>query len=300
MTDTKIALLPDRGVVSIEGDDAERLLQGFLTNDMQLLASQPAIHAAFCSPQGKILFDLFVVKTPTGFCLETGRDQTAALVDRINHFKLRAKAEAKDVSSDYTVAAIWGGPYEPHGRGKQPLWFADPRLPDMGYRELVTIGSDWALAGEEADSATPGDYHAHRIALGVPEGGKDYTLGDTYPHEALLDQLNGVSFKKGCFVGQEVVARMQHRGTTRKRVVPIIAKGDELPAPGTEVTAGSIEIGKLGSVSDGRGLALLRLDRAVELGEKGETLSAGTVPVAIEIPSWASFSLEAKAASPQV
>jgi folate-binding protein YgfZ len=296
MTQTKIALLPDRGVVSIEGDDAEKLLQGFLTNDMKLLADQSAIYSAFCTPQGKILFDLFVVKTPTGFILETGRDQTTALVNRMEQFKLRAKADIKDVSSDYSVAAIWGGPYEPHGRGKQPIWFADPRLPEMGYRELVTIGSDWALAGDAADSATSDDYHAHRIALGVPEGGKDYVLGDTFPHEALFDQLNGVSFKKGCFVGQEVVARMQHRGLTRKRIVPVV--GDAaLPEPGTQVLAGTVEIGKLGSVANGRGLALLRLDRAAEFAQKGTALEAGTVPVHIELPSWATFPLEPKAAT---
>jgi hypothetical protein len=296
MTETKIALLPDRGVVSVEGEDAEKLLQGFVTNDMKLLASQPAIHSALCSPQGKIQFDLFVVKTPTGFCLETGRDQTTALVERMEYYKLRAKATIRDVSSDYTVAAIWGGPYEPRGRGKQPICFPDPRQPEMGYRELVTIGSDWALAGDAADSATADDYHAHRIALGVPEGGKDYVLGDTFPHEALLDQLNGVSFKKGCFVGQEVVARMQHRSTTRKRVVPVVGE-TPLPESGAPIMAGGVEIGRLGSVAGTRGLALIRLDRAAEFAGKGVPLQAGTVPVEIEIPSWASFSLSPKAAA---
>jgi tRNA-modifying protein YgfZ len=296
MTETKIALLPDRGAVSVEGEDAEKLLQGFLTNDMKLLADQSAIYSALCTPQGKILFDFFVVKTPTGFILETGRDQAQALVDRMEHFKLRAKADIRDVSSDYTVAAIWGGPYEPRGRGKQPIWFADPRLPEMGYRELVTIGSDWALAGDAADSATPDEYHAHRIALGVPEAGKDYALGDTFPHEALLDQLNGVSFKKGCFVGQEVVARMQYRSITRKRVVPVVGE-TTLPEPGAQVMAGTVEIGRLGSVEDGRGLALLRLDRAAEFKDKGVPLQIGTVPVHIELPSWATFPLEPKSAA---
>jgi tRNA-modifying protein YgfZ len=165
----------------------------------------------------------------------------------------------------------------------------------MGFRELMTIGSDWALAGEDADCATQEEYHAHRIALGVPEGGKDYAFGDTYPHEALLDQLHGVSFTKGCFIGQEVVARMQHRGTARKRVVPVVAQ-THLPAPGAAVMAGSVEIGRLGSVADGRGLALLRLDRAAEMTEKGEALLAETVPVHIELPSWAQFPLVPKAA----
>lgn len=296
MTETKIALLPDRGVVCVEGEDAEKLLQGGLTNDLALLGSQSAIYSGLCSPQGKLLFDFFVVKTPDGFCLETARDQTAALAERLSRYKLRAKADIRDASQDYSVAAAWGGPYEPRGRGKQPLCFADPRLPQMGYRELMTIGSDWALAGEAADSAIEDDYHAHRIALGVPEGGRDYPLGDTFPHEALLDQLNGVSFKKGCFVGQEVVARMQYRTTVRKRVVPVVGES-ELPASGTPIVAGPVQIGTLGSVAGQKGLALLRLDRAAEFTEKGETLCAGTVPVRIVLPEWATFSIETKTSS---
>ncbi len=296
MAKAKIALLTDRGVVTVKGEDAEKLIQGVISNDMKLLATQTALHTGVLSPQGKILFDVFVVKTPDGYCLETARESTAGLVDHFQHYKLRAKADVVDESQNYVVAAIWGGPYEPHGRGKQPIWFADPRLPAMGFRELMTIGSDWALAGEEADSASAEEYHAHRIALGVPEGGKDYAFGDTYPHEALFDQLNGVSFKKGCFIGQEVVARMQHRGTARKRVVPVVGDAT-LPAPGAPVVAGSVEIGRLGSVADGRGLALLRLDRAAEMNEKGEELRADTVPVHIELPAWAQFPLVPKAVS---
>jgi hypothetical protein len=292
MTDTKIALLPDRGVVCVKGNDAEKLLQGIITNDMALLATQTALFAGLLSPQGKILFDFFVVKTPEGYCLETARQNTGELADRIARYRLRADAEVEDVSSDYTTAAIWGGPYEPHGRGKQPVYYRDPRLPGMGYREMVTIGSDWALAGDAADSATPDDYHAHRVGLGVPEGGRDYAYGDTFPHEALFDQLSGVSFEKGCFVGQELVARMQHRGTARKRVVPLVAEA-ALPEPGAEIRASGTGIGTLGSVAGTRGLALVRLDRASEAAAKGETLYAGSVPVRIDIPEWASFSLEA-------
>jgi folate-binding protein YgfZ len=291
MAETKIALLPDRGVVTVTGADAEKLLQGVITNDMSVLASQPALHAGLLSPQGKILFDFFVVKTPEGFCLETARESTGALADRLRAYKLRADAEIADASADYSVAAAWGGPYAPQGRGKKPVYFADPRLPEMGFRELMTMRSDWALAGESADSATADEYHAHRIARGVPEAGKDFPLGDTYPHEALYDQLNGVSFAKGCYVGQEVVSRMQHRATARKRVVPVVAKG-ALPPPGTPVLAGSVEIGRLGSTSGTTGLALLRLDRAAEAKQKGEGLTAGDVELEIKLPAWARFSLE--------
>jgi len=293
MTDTRIALLPDRGVVTVMGEDAEKLLQGVITNDMALLGAQPAIHAGLLTPQGKILFDFFVVKAHGGFCLETARDKTAALSERLSLYKLRVKAEIEDASADYTVAALWGGPYELRHGGKPPLWFADPRLPDMGFRELVTMRTDWALGGEDANTATQDDYHAHRIALGVPDGGKDYAFGDTFPHEALFDQLHGVSFQKGCYVGQEVVSRMANRGTARRRVVPIVGEST-LPASGTDIVAGGVTIGTLGSTSATRGLALLRLDRAAEMGGRGAGLFAGEVPVRIELPKWAHFGPSAK------
>jgi tRNA-modifying protein YgfZ len=290
MADTRIALLPDRGVVSVTGEDAEKLLQGVITNDMGLLATQTALHAGLLTPQGKILFDFFVVRTPDGFLLDTLRNQAQALAARLAMYKLRAKADIRDASSDYTVAAIWGGPYAPRGHGVAPLLFTDPRLAAMGSRELVTIGSDWALANAEADSATQDEYHAHRVELGIPEGGKDYAFGDAFPHEALFDQLNGVSFTKGCYVGQEVVSRMQNRGSARKRVVPIVGEAP-LPKPGTAITAAGVEIGALGSAAGTRGLALLRLDRAAEFTDRGETLRMVDIPVRIALPSWATFSL---------
>jgi folate-binding protein YgfZ len=126
----------------------------------------------------------------------------------------------------------------------------------------------------------------------VPEEGRDYALGDAFPHEALFDQLNGVSFSKGCYVGQEVVSRMQNRGTARRRIVPVVAES-ALPAPGTPITAGGVEIGTLGSVAGARGLAVMRLDRAAEFKAKGEQLRAGNVVISIALPSWATFSLTA-------
>jgi folate-binding protein YgfZ len=295
MAETRIALLPDRGVVSVTGEDARKLLQGVLTNDMDLLDTQAALHAGLLSPQGKILFDFFVVSCPDGFCLETARSKAAELAERLKMYKLRARAEIRDASADYTVAAIWaGGDEPPQPLGDAPLRFADPRLPALGYRELTTLRSDWALGGENAKSATQDDYHAHRIGLGVPEGGKDYAFGDAFPHEALFDQLNGVSFEKGCYVGQEVVSRMQNRGTARRRIVPVV--GDTALPDGAAITAGGVDIGTLGSIAGTRGLAAIRLDRAAELQAKGEELRAGDVAVRIDLPAWARFAVEAKPA----
>lgn len=297
MASRKLALLPDRGAVTITGEDARKYLQGVMTNDINFIDQQPALHAAMLSPQGKILFDFFIVPIGDGFILETARDKAAELAQRLKMYKLRFKVEVEDASPNYTVAAIWGGTFEPHGEGKQPLWFADPRHPDLGYRELATLRSDWALGGEDCDSATQEEYHAHRIGLGVPEGGKDYAFGDTFVHEALFDQLHGVSFKKGCYVGQEIVARMQNRNMARKRIVPIVAE-TELPPSGAPIMAGEVQIGTLGSTAGNRGLAPVRIDRVAEFEEKGIPLRAGDTEVHIELPPWATFTLAAKPAGP--
>jgi folate-binding protein YgfZ len=148
------------------------------------------------------------------------------------------------------------------------------------------------LASADAERAPAPDYHAHRVGLGVPEGGRDFVFGDTFPHEALLDQLHGVSFSKGCFVGQEVVSRMQHRTTVRKRVVPVVADVP-LPAGPIPVLAGDVEIGRLGSVADARGLALLKLDRVAEARRDGTAITTGGIPVTVEVPPFATFEIGA-------
>lgn len=290
----KSAFLPDRGVVSIVGSDAQAFLQGIITNDMDLLAAQQAIYAGLLTPQGKILFDFFVIKTEDGYLLEAPRNQISMLIQRLNLYKLRSKAEITDCSAEYTVTAIWGDGTDAMPKDGSVVAFLDPRLPELGFRLLLTLENDRIPAEIAADPATREDYDAHRIALGVPEGGKDYEFGDAFPHEALFDQLNGVSFSKGCFVGQEVVSRMQHRGTARKRIVPVVADG-YLPDPGSEVRAGTAAIGTLASTSGNRALALLRIDRAAEAASKGEPLLSGNAPVRIDLPVWATFKIAASA-----
>lgn len=288
MTIADTALLSDRGVVSVTGPDAEKLLQGVITNDMGLLATQPAIHTALLSPQGKILFDFFVVKAGDGYLLDVAADKATDLAKRLAMYRLRAKAEIGHEPGGFATFASRSAAGEGASQ-TDTVQFSDPREPALGYRILVRHPETMRAAPQ-----APFDYHAHRIAQGVPEGGKDYAFGDTFPHEALMDQLHGVSFTKGCYVGQEIVSRMEHRGTARKRVVPVHAE-QPLPAPGTEVRAldpehGPQLIGTLGSTDGARGLALLRLDRAAELAAKGARLTAGDVPLTIgPLPSWATF-----------
>lgn len=285
----KIAELPDRGVVAVEGPDAAKLLQGLLTNDLALLEAQPAIHAGLLSPQGKILFDFFVVRHAGGFLLDVARDQAAALVKRLTLYKLRAAVTITDVSDDYAVLALWGPHACSSGETERTVSYSDPRHGDLGLRILADaqFAPDVASAtnGMPADAA---DYHAHRIGLGIPEGGKDYAFGDAFPHEALFDQLGGVSFSKGCYVGQEIVSRMEHRGTARKRIVPVSATGGAVVS-GDAVHAGDIEIGRIGSVAGSRALAALRLDRVEEFAAKGVALTAGNATVTVALPAWAHF-----------
>jgi hypothetical protein len=287
----KMALLPDRGVVRVAGPDAEKFLNGTITADLDMLARQAALHSALLTPQGKMLFEFFVTQAPEGgFLLETGKELADALVKRLKMFMLRAKVEARNVSGAYEVAAVWGG--EPP-LGSNRIIYADPRLPELGARVLAPAPPGFAaVPGQvegDAEWAATELYHAHRIALGVPEAGKDFPIGDTFPHEANLDLLNGVSFAKGCFIGQEVVSRMKHRGTARRRVVPVEA---EAPlTSGVPVTIGEVEIGRVGSVAGTRGLAMVRLDRAGEAMAKGEPLRAGGIAISLSKPVWASFEL---------
>ena len=186
-----------------------------------------------------------------------------------------------DRSADFTVAYAFGDAAAPAGG----LAFADPRLPGFATHVLAPAGTSIAA------TASMHDWHAHRIALGVPESGLDFPLGDTFPHDADMDDLSGVDFKKGCFIGQEVVSRMKHRGTARKRIV--IAKALEArpawPDAGTDITCGDKTLGTLGSSADGLALALVRLDRAKEAIDMGDAIEAGGVTLALELPEFARF-----------
>ena len=278
------SLLPSRAVLRIGGADARKFLQGLITNDIEKAQGGQAVHAGLLTPQGKILFDFFVVPDGDVFLLDVAQDKAAELLKWLGFYRLRAAAEIAAAPS-LAVAAVWGGsPRPPEGA----IAYADPRLPEIGFRLLVPSGTSAAELG--CEPAQEADYHAMRINLGVPEGGRDYAFGDAFPHEALFDQLNGVDFKKGCYVGQEVVSRMEHRGTARKRIVPVEGVS-VLPVPGTSVEAGGVPIGKLGSVSGAAGLALIRLDRAEEALVQAKALTAGGVKIALRRPAFARFAV---------
>jgi hypothetical protein len=294
----KAALLADRGVVKVAGDGARNFLHGLVTADVLDLKPGKARFCALLTPQGKIIADFIIAEAPAndggGFFLDVQRALCVTLVAKLNIYKLRAKVIVEDLSEVLGVLAAWGG----SGTTKHGLSYADPRLPALGFRVMLPPHLAAAAAAElGATLVDAGQYEAHRIALGVPQGGLDFSYGDTFPHETDMDQLGGVDFTKGCYVGQEVVSRMEHRGTARTRAVPVRYDG-AAPAAGAAVTAGDRQVGTMGSAAAGRAVALLRLDRVAEAVARGEPLTSGGVPIHLVKPDWARFAFpgETKAA----
>ncbi len=271
-----IAILEERAVVRIAGADAAHFLDNLLTS--RTPAPGAARYAALLSPQGKIVADMIVLATEGGFRLDTPRAVVADLLKRLQLYRLRAKVEI-GVLDDLAVAVAWGG--------ARPLVdtlaYDDPRLPALGRRFLLP-----AAEAAQINMVPEAQWHAHRIALGVPEGGQDFLYGDAFPHEADMDQLGGIDFDKGCYVGQEIVSRMQHRGTARTRIIPFILCGPA-PAEGTPVTAGGKSIGRIGSGVNGRALALVRLDRLEDARAGGHVVEADGAALVPERPGWARF-----------
>ena len=270
--------LTDRGVVAVKGPDATAFLQGLLSAEIEALEPGRVTLAALLSPQGKILFDGLVVRTENGFLIDCRRSVAADFAKRLGFYKLRAKVEVRDLTEDMAVVAVWAG------EGVPAEGFEDPRSDALGHRLILPRGklasTAQSLGAQDVELAA---YHAHRIVQGVPEGGLDYAYGDTFPHEANMDRMGGVSFTKGCYVGQEVVSRMQHRGTARTRTVKIILD-DFSPEPGQPILAGDKQVGSMGSTAGKHGLALIRTDRVSDALAAGIPLTAGGLPIRIAEP----------------
>ena len=250
-------VLDDRGVVRVSGEDARDFLQRVVTMNMMAVAPDSAGFGALLTPQGKILADFIVLEQDGVFWLDCPLAHAGDLAKRLSMYRLRAKANVEDVSATHGVAALWG---EPSQAG--PTVANDPRDPALGSRivaekpELAAFGEKWA------------SYEAHRIALGVPKGGADFAYGDAFPHEANMDLLHGLDFRKGCYVGQEVVSRVEHRRLARKRICRVRHPGAALPK-GVRILAGEREIGETGSGVVGLSLATIRLDRLEEAKAAG-------------------------------
>jgi folate-binding protein YgfZ len=280
----KAAFLPDRGVVKVSGEEARNFLNGLVTSDVTQLKPGLGRFGALLTPQGKITIDFLITEAPAGhgggFLLDTPRVLAQALADKLGFYKLRAKVAVENLSDSLGVLAAWDGV----PAMTPDLAFADPRSEGLGWRILVPTELAQKVADlVGADLVDSAAYEAHRIACGVPRGGLDFMYGDAFPHETNMDRLHGVDFDKGCYVGQEVVSRMQHRGTARTRTVKVILDGPS-PEVGATILAGDKPVGTIGSTSGQNGLALVRTDRVTEALDAGLPLTAGGLGVRIAEP----------------
>jgi folate-binding protein YgfZ len=275
------APLPSRALIAVSGPDWRGFLQGLLTQDVETMAPGQARFAALLTPQGRLLYDLFVVGRQDGCWLDVLAEHRAAIIQRLMMYRLRAKVE---IAADETPVSILYSDH-PDAGGTDPGdgWVADPRLPALGWRGYGASAPKGAVIADEAAR------EAAKLRLGVP-GPADWGSDRTYPIEANFDLLNGIDFQKGCFVGQETTSRMKRRGQIKSRMLPIAFEGPA-PTPGSEVLAGTLRAGEVLSGGEGRAIALLRLDRAAAGG-----LTVDGRPVVVERPAWFLAALGVEAA----
>lgn len=271
-------LLSRRGVVEVKGPDAGAFLQGLVTNDVDNASAGKAIYAALLTPQGKIIADFMIAAVDGGYWLDSAATAAADLAARLKKYRLRAKVEITDRSHDLAVAAIEDGG---SSIGAGAINFADPRLPALGLRVIGQRGGlEAALVAAGYRVWPEAEYERRRIVLGVPDS-TDIPPETAFPLDCNFEELHGVDFKKGCYIGQELTARMKHRATARKRFLPVSAD-TVLPAANTNVTLGGLAIGEMKSSLDRHGLASIRLDR---LGEAKEAQADG-VTIRIDAPAY--------------
>ncbi len=273
------AFLPDRAFVHVGGADAEHFLQNLITTDLGSLVAGEARPGALLTPQGKILFDFLIWRDGDGFVLETTAEQREALTRRLTMYKLRAAVDLKE-GQELGATVTWG---------------SEDETGILDHRFALAGAPVRRIAGKVGEPGDASAYAALRILNGIVESGADYALQDAFPHDVLFDKTGGASFRKGCYVGQEVVSRMQHRATARRRVV-IVSAEQSLPEPGTEITVDGKTIGTLGTVAGTRGLAILRIDKAGEAMTKGTAVLAGDVPLTLTLPAWSGLAFPSDAA----
>lgn len=293
MSDARYLLLDDRGIIAVRGPDARVFLQGIVSTDVNKVTPDHAGYGAFLTPQGKYLADFFIVATDSGLLLDCERSRIPDFAKRLKLYKLRSKVEIEDESDSWDVAAAFGdGALDALGLPSEAgtatalaagIVYVDPRLAAAGARAVMPrgTGSDLQAAGLEETRRDAFDHH--RIALGLPDGTRDLVVEKSVLLENGFDELNGIDWQKGCYMGQEVTARTKHRGLVKKRLVPVAISG-AAPEPGTPVMAGDREAGEMRSAAGDVGLALLRLDYI-----KGTRLTAGDAELSPRKPEWATF-----------
>jgi tRNA-modifying protein YgfZ len=271
------SLLEDRSVIAVKGTEARSFLQGLISNDMEDCAPSKGIYAALLTPQGKILFEFFVTEHEDRFLIDCATARAPDLIKRLTFYKLRAKVDIA-LAADLKVGAVWDSTSQTISDGVAA--FADPRLPALGARLIGPLPQlQSVIAGVQA-----GDYRSHLLDLGVPDSA-DVPPDTVFALDAGFEELGAVDFRKGCYVGQEVTARMKHRASARRRFLVAEIDGD-LPPAGTKLEASGREVGTLATGIGGRALALVRLDRVDEATSAGQDISAMGQKVKLQRPSW--------------
>jgi tRNA-modifying protein YgfZ len=257
--------LPERGVIAVEGDDRVAFLQGLVSNDVATARLGHAVWAALLTAQGKWLADFFVFAEAGALLLDCEAAQIPDLIQRLSRYRLRMKATLR-AAPEYLVHVAWPGRPDVGG-----IAAPDPRLPDFAWRILATEPL--------AATATPDDWDRYRLQAGLPDGSRDMEPDRSILLEAGFDELAGVSWSKGCYMGQELTARTKYRGLVKRRLVPVTIDGP-VPPPGSPVLKNGVDVGMMRSGRDGIGLASLRLN-AME-----GTLHCGQARLAAKIPAW--------------
>lgn len=270
--------LENRAFLAVSGAEAEDFLQGIITTDVPSIAEAEAQAGALLTPQGKIMFEFMIARSGGEFVIETDAGASAALAKRLTLYKLRAKV-AIEPREGTTTALCWNEP-APAGSFK-----------DMRF---ARAGVDLYRLSAASAEVPAGGYAALRIANGISGGAEDGDASDFFPHDLLMDRNGGLNFRKGCYVGQEVVSRMQHRSTARRRLVIVEAEAP-LPASGTALTIGGREIGALRRVEGKGGLAVARIDKAGEAMATDTPILAGDVAVTLILPTWSGIDFPASA-----
>ncbi len=271
------ALIGGRSVFQVSGPEAEHLLQNVITTDLDALGEGIMKPGALLTPQGKIIADFLIGHTQDGFLLDCANGLAEELRRRLMMYKLRAKAEIS-IPEQQLVAVSW--------QNDSSASINDSSYQDMRFPPDMQVMRGYKSASEMSENED--QWSLFRIAYGVAECGTDYEPSSAFPHDVLMDFNGGISFKKGCFIGQEVVSRMQHRGTARRRIMVLEGAGT-LPGPGTEITAGEKPAGVVGSVIGKQGLGLLRVDRASDALASGREIRAGDVSVTVGVPPGAAY-----------
>lgn len=278
----RYVILEHRGLLRIEGSDARVFLQGLISNDIERVAPDHMIWAALLTPQGKFLHDLFIVQQGEALLIDGEAARLDDLIKRFRLYKLRSQITITDLRTEMAVVAVW--PTEGQIGSALPwrdgILAVDPRLAGMGGRAFLPRST------LPDSNATLVEWDALRLSLGLPDGSRDMEIDKAILLENGFDELHGVDWKKGCYVGQELTARTKYRGLIKKRLTPVRFEG-EAPSPGTLLHQNGQEVGEMRSSVDGIGVALLRLEA---LG-KDLPVTAGSTLLSPQVPDWVTASV---------